>query len=79
VPEQEPNDYERAVTRMEAARENLRCTAENTTRAMNAAERECTEAERNLREHESRPGIPLPQYRRALEPASVSSSRSKRT
>jgi len=60
------NDYERAVTRMEQARAHLKRTAEETTRAMNTAEEECNRAERNLCAFESSPGIPLPQYRRAV-------------
>lgn len=56
---QDINLYDQACARFEAAR-----AAYNEARlALVRAERELDDAEENLRQHESRPGIPLPEYR----------------
>lgn len=65
----EPNDYERAVTRMEQATAHLARVRDETTRSLDTAEEEYNRAERNLRAHESAPGVPLPQYRPQVDQA----------
>jgi hypothetical protein len=53
------NDYDRAITRMETARAQLKKARASLT----AAEDEMERAEKQLTRCETSPGIPLPQYR----------------
>lgn len=63
------NPYEAACERFEAATRNLPAAKAEASRILREADEEWDAAQVNLRQYESSPGIPLPQYRpvRALE------------
>jgi hypothetical protein len=57
------NEYEQAVKRFNAAVRNHAIARADAEAMVAAADDEWEAAEANLRQHESQPGIPLPQYR----------------
>jgi hypothetical protein len=57
------NPYEAACERFERANRNARVIEAYARMLIDKANREWEEAQANLRQHESQPGIPLPQYR----------------
>ena len=63
------NDYEKARDRLELAEravQQIKAVKAALTAAETIIEAEWAAATRNLREHETKPGIPLPQYREPL-------------
>ena len=63
------NAYEEARERLERANQkcrDIRITKTVLERAETAAEAEWAAATRSLRRYESKPGIPLPQYRQEV-------------
>jgi len=57
------NEYEEACERFNLAVENQRKANIEADRILNDAENEYSNAERNLRKYEDRPGIPKREYR----------------
>jgi len=61
------NPYEAARERLERANRNLKKAKAEAHRILTEAEVEWNEADDGLRQHESQPGIPLPQYREQVQ------------
>lgn len=62
------NPYEAACERFERANQNCAKATAEAERILTEAENEWDAAQANLRQYESRPGIPLPQYREQVQP-----------
>jgi hypothetical protein len=62
MPPEPANAYEAASQRLAAATENHRLALIASGRIIQQADREYRDAETELRQHESKPGIPLPEY-----------------
>ena len=61
------NPYEAARERLERANRNLKTAKAEARRILTEAEIEWNEADDNLRQHETTPGIPLPEYREQVQ------------
>jgi hypothetical protein len=61
------NPYEKACERFNTAVRNYSIAKAKAEEMVAEADREWMAAEANVRQYESRPGIPLPQYREVVQ------------